>query len=179
MAIMETNLVASHMEQNKDSKSWEGDVNKVEELQSYGLQVVKLLREFKSMQLGLFGVIWATKHRIELKKNAVPVYEHPYRTRLKGKPIVAKKVEKMRKANLIEAAHPHNSEWAACFVFADEKDVSIMFCIDHKKRSAVKKRDLRAFPRMDNCLDPLGYAVISTTLDAKLGYWQILQNEDC
>ena len=70
----------------------------------------------------------------------------------------------------IEAAQ---SEWANPVVLVNKPDGSLRFCIDYRKRNALTVKDTYPLPRMDECLDSLGDAVVFSTLDCNSGYWQI------
>ncbi|CAN8073109.1 unnamed protein product [Agarophyton chilense] len=130
------------------------------------------------MWSGRFGTIRATTLRIDLQDDARPQFQYPYRTGLKGRKIVAVQMEKKRKAQIIEPVPPNQSEWASPIVLVAKKDGSVRFCVDYRKLNAVTKRDSYPIPRMDDCLDSLGEAVVFTTLDANSGYWQIPLAED-
>jgi hypothetical protein len=47
------------------------------------------------------------------------------------------------------------------------------FCVDYRKLNAITVPETYPLPRMDECLDSLGEAVIFTTLECNSGYWQI------
>jgi hypothetical protein len=47
------------------------------------------------------------------------------------------------------------------------------FRVDYRKLNALTVNDFYPFLRMDECLDSLGDATISSTLDCNSGYWQI------
>ena len=47
------------------------------------------------------------------------------------------------------------------------------FCVDYRRLNAKTAADSYPLPRMNDCIDSLGHAAVSTTLDSKLGYWQI------
>lgn len=53
------------------------------------------------------------------------------------------------------------------------EDVSLRFCIDYRKLSAVTIRDSYFLPRMDESIDSLGELTGFSTADASSGYWQI------
>ena len=72
-----------------------------------------------------------------------------------------------------DVIEPCTSEWASPVVFAPKKDGSTRFCVDYRRLNAVTKPDVYPLPRMDDCLDSLGDAMIFTTLDANSGYWQL------
>ncbi|CAN8066841.1 unnamed protein product [Agarophyton chilense] len=130
------------------------------------------------MWSGRLNTIRATTHRIDLQNDARPQFQHPYRTGLKGRKIVADEMEMMRKAQVIEPVPPNQSEWASPLFLVAKKDGSIRFFVDYRKLNVVTKRDSYPIPHMDDCLDSLGEAVVFTTLDTNSGYWQIALAED-
>eukprot|EP00171_Calliarthron_tuberculosum_P022649 IDg22649t1 len=44
--------------------------------------------------------------------------------------------------------------------------------MDYRKLNAVTKKDSYTLPRMDDCLESLGKAMVFTSLDSNWGYWQ-------
>ncbi len=58
-------------------------------------------------------------------------------------------------------------------VIAPKPDGSSRFCVEYRRLNALTKRDPYPIPRMDECVDSLGDAVVFSALDANSGYWQI------
>jgi hypothetical protein len=52
-------------------------------------------------------------------------------------------------------------------------DGSLRFCVDYRRLNAITVPETYPLPRMDECIDSLGEAVVFTTLDYNSGYWQI------
>ena len=94
----------------------------------------------------------------------------PYRQGLPAREKTIEIIQQMMEQDVIE---PCTSEWASPVVFAPKKDGSTRFCVDYRRLNAVTKPDVYPLPRMDDCLDSLGDAMIFTTLDANSGYWQL------
>ncbi len=65
------------------------------------------------------------------------------------------------------------SEWASTVVIVPKHDGSARFCVDYRKLNSSTIRDSYPISRMDDYIDSLGEAKISTTLDCNSGYWQI------
>ena len=64
-------------------------------------------------------------------------------------------------------------------VLIPKPDGSPRFCIDYRHLNERTVRDSYPLPQMDDCLDSLGDAQFSSTLDCNAGYWQIpLAEED-
>ena len=70
---------------------------------------------------------------------------------------------------------PSQSEWTSPIVVVKKKDGDIGICIDYRRLNAVTKRDAHPMPRINDILDELGHANI-TTLDLAKGYWQVAVN---
>jgi len=154
--------------QNDDS--WIEDL-KLEDLkQELRPSIIEMLRKHSVMWSGQLGELSVTTHRIDLQPGAKPVYQAPYRAGAKAREIEREEVERMLKADVIE---PAISEWASPVVLITKKDGSVRFCVDYRKLNALTVKDSYPLPRMDECLDSLGDAVVFSTLDCNSGYWQI------
>ena len=136
----------------------------------------EMLGEFEEMYDGKLGAINTTEHTIELIPGTRPVHTHPYREGPKTREIVKGEVERQLRAGVIE---PAQSAWASPVVIVPKPDGTARFCVDYRRLNAVTVRDSYPLPRMDDCIDSLGNAVVFTTLDANCGYWQLpIREED-
>ena len=133
-----------------------------------------MLTEFDPMWDGSLGEINVVKHHIQLKPEAQPVLQRPYRAGFKSRDFVSEEVDRMLKAGVIE---PAQSEWASPVVCAPKQDGSLRFCVDYRRLNSLTVRDTYPLPRMDECIDSLGEAKVFSTLDANWGYWQIPVSE--
>ena len=115
-------------------------------------------------------MIRATEHHIPLEPGTKPIRAMPYRKGPWMREMVAKEVEKILNAGVIE---PANTEWASPVVLVPEKDGSLRFCVEYRRLNAKTLADSYPLPRMDGCIDSLVYAAVFTTLDCNSGYWQI------
>ena len=134
-------------------------------------RVYSVLAKYKDMwKPGKLGCIKATEHRIDLVEGTKPIHQMPYRQGLPAREKTVEIIKQMMDQDVIE---PAMSEWASPVVFAPKKDGTTRFCVDYRRLNAVTKPDVYPLPRMDDCLDSLGDAMIFTTLDANSGYWQL------
>jgi hypothetical protein len=54
------------------------------------------------------------------------------------------------------------------------------FCVDYHKLNNLTERDVYSLPRLDECIDILGGAVVFSTLNANSGYWKVsMHPDDC
>ena len=132
--------------------------------------VLEMLRKHSSLWSGALGTIRATEHCIPLEAGTKPIRSMPYRKGPAMREMVAKEVNKMLKAGVIE---PASTEWASPVVPVRKKDGSLRFCVDYRRLNAKTAADSYPLPRIDDCIDSLGDAAVFTTLDCNSGYWQI------
>jgi hypothetical protein len=71
-------------------------------------------------------------------------------------------VQRILKAGVIE---PANSERASPVVLVPKPDGSMRFCMDYRRLNTQTIRDSYPLPRMEECIDSLGYAKVFSTLD--------------
>ena len=70
------------------------------------------------------------------------------------------------------------SPWASPVVLVQMKDGSLRFCINLWKLNACTIKDAYSFLRIEESLDCLNRAIIFTSLDLKVGYWQVEMEEN-
>ena len=73
----------------------------------------------------------------------------------------------------IGAIRRSNSPWASAVVLVRKKDGSLRFCIDLRKLNAHTIKDAYSLPRIEDSLDTLNGSCIFTSIDLKVGYWQV------
>ena len=78
----------------------------------------------------------------------------------------------------IGAINESKSPWASAVVLVRKKDGSLRFCIDLRKLNARTIKDAYSLPRIEETLDCLNGAQWFTSLDLKLGYWQVELDEE-
>ena len=76
----------------------------------------------------------------------------------------------MLRAGVIE---PTSAEWASLAVFVPKKEGTMRLCVDYHKLNVATVCDSYRLPRIDECIDSLSNATVSTTLDYNSGYWQV------
>ena len=81
----------------------------------------------------------------------------------------------MLQANVIR---PSISPWAPPIVLVTKKDGSVHFCVDYRKLNQVAKFDAYPMPQIEEMIDMIGPAGVTTTLDLAKGYWQIPMDEE-
>lgn len=70
------------------------------------------------------------------------------------------------------------SPWASAVVLVQKKDGSSRFCIDLWKLNNHTIKDAYSLPRIEDSLDCLNGPHIFTSLDLKVGYWQVEMSEE-
>ena len=133
-------------------------------------RIMNMLDKHSSMWDGSLGEIKATSHRLALEPGARPHREMPRRTSPGLRKRIDEEIQKMLHAGVIE---PATSEWASPVVLVSKKDGSLRFCVDYRRLKARTLTDAYPLPRMDDCIESLGDAVVFTTLDCNSGYWQL------
>ena len=78
----------------------------------------------------------------------------------------------------VGAIRPSNSPWASAVVLVRKKDGKLWFCIDPQKLNTRTIKDAYSLPRIDETLDCLNGVEWFSSLDLKLGYWQVEMKED-
>ena len=79
-------------------------------------------------------------------------------------------IRNMLEAGVIELA---TSEWASPIVLVPKKDGSLRFFVDYRRLNAKTFADAYPLPRIDDWVNSLGDAQISTTFDCNAVYWQV------
>ena len=87
------------------------------------------------------------------------------------------------KANLqqmldIGAIQKSHSPWASTVVLVWKKDSSLRFCINLGKLNNKTMKDAYLLPHIDETLDSLQGSQWFSSLNLKLGYWQVKMDEE-
>ena len=111
------------------------------------------------------------KHKIYVGDNQ-PIKQSPRRAPRAFASEEDKIIEEQLKTGVIRES---TSPWASPLVYVRKKDGGTRPCVDYRKLNELGKNKVAAYPipRMDDCLDSLGGAVLFSCLDLQSGYWQI------
>ena len=77
----------------------------------------------------------------------------------------------------IGAIHKSRSPWASTVVLVWQKDSGLSFCIDLRKLNNWTVKDAYLLPCIDKTLDSLQGSQWFSSLNLKLGYWQVKMDE--
>ena len=152
------------------ASTWKQDVNLDHLAPEEREAVLRMLEPHHKMWDGHLGTVAATSHRIEVIPKSKPVHCQPYRAGARARGAEKEEIDRMLAENVIE---PTTCEWASPIVLVPKPDGSLRFCVDYRRLNAITVPDTYPLPRMDECIDSLGDAVVFTTLDCNSGYWQI------
>ena len=86
-----------------------------------------MLSEFKEMGNGRLGKIGATKHRMDLKEGANPIYQASYRAGPTAQEKEKTEVRRMLRAGVFE---PATAEWASPVAFVPKKDGAMRLYVE-------------------------------------------------
>ena len=76
----------------------------------------------------------------------------------------------MLENNIIE---PSKSEWSFPCILVSKPDRSFRFGTDFRKVNQCSETDSYRIPRIDDCIDKIGYAKFVSKFDLLEGYWQV------
>ena len=114
------------------------------------------------------------KHKIRLN-NYVPFKERYHRIPPHQYEEVKKHLGEMLEIGAIRRSE---SPWASTVVLMRKKDGSLRFCIDLRQLNSRTVKDAYSIPRIEDSLDSLNGSCIFTSIDLKVGYWQVELDED-
>lgn len=133
------------------------------------------MEEIEKMWNCRFGQIHIAKTLNQIRvKTTKPVDYAPYRTVPKAREFERSNIYRMLEMKVVE---PAETEWAAPTGLEPKNYGPFIFCVEYRKLNAVTEQDSYLIPRVDECIDILGDALISSTLDDKCIYWKV-ERED-
>ena len=121
---------------------------------------------------------WGDTQLIQIKidtGNAQPKRQHPRRLPFVSKQEVARQIQTMLDAGVIQ---PSVSPWVSPIVLVQKKDGTYRFCVDYWELNTVTKPNKFPLPRIDDLLDELENAKFFSTLDLTSGFWQVQVHPD-
>jgi len=116
------------------------------------------------------GVIKATQNRMDAKAGARPVRFAPRRAGRTAREAETEDVNRLLEADAIK---PTSSEWGFTIVLVPRKDGTLRFCVDYWLLKVVNKKDSYPLPRMDERINSVSEATISSTLACNSGCRQV------
>ena len=114
------------------------------------------------------------KHKIEVM-DWMPFKEHYQHIPLQMYDDVMAHLQEIPDIGAIQKSY---SPWASTVVLVQEKDGSLRFCIDFRKLNNWTIKDTYLLPHIDEALDSLQCSKWFSSLDLKLGYWQVKIDEE-
>ena len=109
------------------------------------------------------------QHDMELI-NTTPIKQHPYQLNPRKREIMKTELDYMLKHRIIEWS---KSAWVSPCILVDKEDSTMRFCMDYRRINAVTKVDCYPIPRIEDCIDRIGWARFITKCDLTKGYWAI------
>ena len=73
---------------------------------------------------------------------------------------------------------PSQSPWCNVVVLVCKKDGGLQFCIDFHRLNSQTKKDAYPLPRMQETMESMVGAQFFSTMDLKLGFWQVKMAKD-
>jgi hypothetical protein len=138
--------------------------------------------DYFSFSLHDLGLLKGQEVRINLTDDA-PIYRKPYkRSEVERKMIQARTAELLG-AGLVELASL-DCEYASATIMPSKKDIygnwtEKRMCGDYRRINKFTKLDRYAMPTPEENFEAIGHAKVFSTLDLRLGYYQIgLREED-
>lgn len=111
----------------------------------------------------------AIEHDIDVRDSA-PIRQHPYRVNAAKRAIMKEEVADLLQNNFVR---PSSSPWSSPCLLVPKPDGTQRFCTDFRKVNAVTVPDAYPLPRVEDCIDNIGWARFVTKLDLLKGYWQV------
>ena len=127
-----------------------------------------------SLELNEIGCTDVAEHVIELL-DTEPFQEW---FRCIAPPLVEEVWEHIQEMLDWGAICPSQSPWCNAVVLVRKKDGGLQFCIDFRRLNSRTKKDAYPLPRMQETMESMVGARFFSTMDLKLGFWQVKMAKD-
>jgi hypothetical protein len=107
---------------------------------------------------------------VEMKAGTTPIYKTHYRM---ATPELAKLKEHNKEFLEKGFIHPSSSPWGAPVIFVPKKDGTQRLCMDYRALNGVTVKNKYPLPRIDDLLDQLHGACVSSKIDLRSKYHQL------
>ncbi|KAI2665316.1 Transposon Ty3-I Gag-Pol polyprotein [Labeo rohita] len=131
--------------------------------------LVRLISEFECLFKDVPTLTNVIQHDIDVK-DASPIRQHAYRVNSVKRSVMRQEVDYLLNNGL---AKPSSSPWSSPCILVPKPDGSFRFCTDFRKVNSLTVPDNYPLPRMEDCVDNVGYAKFVSKLDMLKGYWQV------
>lgn len=131
--------------------------------------LVRLISEFGCLFKDVPALTNVIQHDIDVK-DASSIRQHAYRVNSVKRSVMRQEVDYLLKNGL---AKPSSSSWSSPCILVPKPDGSFRFCTDFRKVNSLTVPDNYPLPRMEDCVDNVGYANFVSKLDMLKGYWQV------
>ena len=127
-----------------------------------------------SLEPNEIGCTDAAEHIIEL------LDMEPFKKRFRriAPPLVEEVGEHLQEMLDRGAICPSQSPWCNAVVLVCKKDGGLWFCIDFRQLNSRTKKDAYPLPRMQETMESMEGARFFSTMDLKLGFWQVKMAKD-
>lgn len=117
-------------------------------------------------------------YKISLKENIHPVVHAPRKMPIALKESFKNKLLEMEKQGIISKVEGP-TDWVSSMTLAKKADGDIRVCLDPQDLNKAIKREHFKLPTLDEITSKLSGSRVYSTLDAKLGFWQLRLHDDC
>ncbi len=131
--------------------------------------LIQLISEFKCLFKDVPTLTNGLHHDIDVK-DARPIKQHAYRVNPVKCSVMRQEVDYLLENGLAKSSC---SPWSSPCILVPKPDGSFRFCTDFRKVNAVTVPDSYPLPRMEDCVDNVGFAQFVSKLDMLKGYWQV------
>jgi hypothetical protein len=146
--------------------AWQDEVDLAHLPPDERVEVLRMLEPHHRMWDCRLRTVAATTNLIEVLPVSKPVHAQPYCDGSHARVAEKTEIDRMLAQRVIE---PATCEWASPIVLVPKPDGTLRFCVYYRRLNMITVPGTYPLPRMDECIDSLGYAVVFTTLDCNTG----------